>query len=76
MQTFLIMVIIGGAGSFWGVVIAGFVMAALPEILRFSEDLRMIIYGAVLLVAMLALPGGVAGWFHARRTARVRVALR
>jgi ABC-type branched-subunit amino acid transport system permease subunit len=76
MQTFLIMVIIGGAGNFWGVVIAGFVMAALPEILRFSEDLRMIIYGAVLLVAMLALPGGVAGWFRARRTARMRMVLR
>jgi ABC-type branched-subunit amino acid transport system permease subunit len=74
MQTFLIMVIIGGAGSFWGVVLAGLVMAALPEILRFSQDLRMIIYGAVLLIAMLAMPGGVAGWFRARRTLRMRTA--
>ena len=72
MQTFLIMVIIGGAGSFWGVVVAGVLMAALPEALRFSEDWRMIIYGAVLLVAMLAMPDGVAGWFHARRVQRMR----
>jgi ABC-type branched-subunit amino acid transport system permease subunit len=72
MQTFLIMVIIGGAGSFWGVVAAGIAMAALPEILRFSQDLRMIIYGAVLLVAMLAMPGGVAGWIRARAVARLR----
>ena len=66
MQTFLIIVIIGGAGSFWGVVIAGVLMAALPEALRFSEDWRMIIYGAVLLAAMLAMPEGVAGWLRER----------
>ena len=68
----LIMVIIGGAGSFWGVVVAGLAMAALPEILRFSQDLRMIIYGAVLLVAMLAVPGGVAGFIRARAIARMK----
>ena len=72
MQTFLIMVIVGGAGSFWGVVVAGLAMAALPEILRFSQDLRMIIYGAVLLVAMLAIPGGVAGFIRARTLARMK----
>src|SRR5205085_4326526 len=61
MQTFLIIVIIGGAGSFWCVFAAGLLLTALPELLRFSEDWRMIIYGAVLLVAMLAMPGGGAG---------------
>jgi ABC-type branched-subunit amino acid transport system permease subunit len=75
MQTFLIMVIIGGAGSFWGVVVAGAVMSALPELLRFSTDLRMIIYGAVLLVAMLVMPAGVAGWLRERRLMRMRGAL-
>jgi ABC-type branched-subunit amino acid transport system permease subunit len=76
MQTFLIIVIIGGAGSFWGVVLAGIVMSSLPEVLRFSEDFRMIIYGVVLLVAMLAMPGGAGGWLHERRLARVRAELR
>ena len=76
MQTFLIMVIIGGAGSFWGVVIAGIVMSALPEILRFSADLRMIIYGVVLLLAMLAMPEGVAGWLRERKLIHVRAAVR
>ncbi|HUN51118.1 MAG TPA: branched-chain amino acid ABC transporter permease [Candidatus Sulfotelmatobacter sp.] len=74
MQTFLIIVIIGGAGSFWGVVAAGLVMVALPEALRFSDDLRMVIYGVILVVAMLALPMGVAGWFEARRIAHLRAA--
>lgn len=75
MQTFLIVVIIGGAGSFWGVVLAGMVLVALPEALRFSNDLRMVIYGAILVVAMLALPRGVAGWFADRRLARLRASL-
>ena len=76
MQTFLIMVIIGGAGSFWGVVFAGAAIAILPEALRFSSDLRMVIYGAILVVAMLAMPDGVAGWIEERRLARLRAELR
>lgn len=75
MQTFLIMVIIGGAGSYWGVVFAGLAMAVLPEALRFSNDLRMVIYGAILVVAMLAMPDGVAGWLRERRVLRLRKAL-
>jgi ABC-type branched-subunit amino acid transport system permease subunit len=74
MQTFLIIVIIGGAGSFWGVVAAGIVLSALPEILRFSADLRMIIYGGVLLVVMLVMPGGIAGWLHDKRLGRLKSA--
>jgi ABC-type branched-subunit amino acid transport system permease subunit len=50
-------------------------MSALPELLRFSTDLRMIIYGAVLLVAMLVMPAGVAGWLRERRLMRMRGAL-
>ena len=76
LQTFLIIVIIGGAGSFWGVVLAGMVMSTLPEVLRFSEDFRMIVYGAVLLVAMLAMPNGAGGWLAARRFTRTRAELR
>jgi len=71
-QAWLIMVIIGGAGTFWGPVIAGLLMSALPEALRFSNELRMVIYGAILIVAVLALPQGVAGWLRERRIARLR----
>lgn len=75
MQTFLIIVIIGGAGSFWGVVAAGIALSALPEVLRFSADLRMIIYGVILVVAMFVMPSGVAGWLRERKLAQVREAL-
>ncbi len=76
MQTFLIIVIIGGAGSFWGVLAAGLAMVVLPEALRASNDLRMVIYGGVLVVAMLAMPRGVAGWLEDRRVAVLWAKLR
>jgi ABC-type branched-subunit amino acid transport system permease subunit len=75
MQTFLIIVIIGGAGSFWGVVVAGVAMSALPEVLRFSPDFRMVIYGVILVVAMFVVPTGVAGWLRERQLVRLRHSL-
>ncbi|MBN9091067.1 MAG: branched-chain amino acid ABC transporter permease [Reyranella sp.] len=75
MQTFLIIVIIGGAGSFWGVIAAGIALSALPEALRFSADFRMIIYGVILVAAMFVMPTGVAGWLRERKIARMRQAL-
>jgi ABC-type branched-subunit amino acid transport system permease subunit len=72
MQTFLIIVIIGGTGSFWGVVVSGVALSALPEALRFSADFRMVIYGVILVVAMFVMPSGVAGWLRERQIARLR----
>jgi branched-chain amino acid transport system permease protein len=71
-ETMLIMVIIGGPGSFWGVLASSAVLAALPDLLRFTTDLRMVLYGAVLIAAMLLFPGGVAGWRERRRLQRWR----
>lgn len=75
MQTFLIIVIIGGAGSFWAVVLAGAAMVVLPEALRFSNELRMVIYGVVLVAAMMFMPSGISGWLELRRIAALRKAL-
>jgi ABC-type branched-subunit amino acid transport system permease subunit len=75
MQTFLIIVIIGGAGSFWGVLLAGAAMVVLPEALRFSDELRMVIYGVVLVAAMMFMPRGISGWLEDRRIAALRRAL-
>jgi ABC-type branched-subunit amino acid transport system permease subunit len=76
MQTFLIIVIIGGAGSFWAVIASGIALSALPEVLRFSADFRMIIYGVILVAARFAMPAGGAGWLRARKIARMREAIR
>jgi ABC-type branched-subunit amino acid transport system permease subunit len=75
MQTFLIIVIIGGAGSFWAVALAGAAMVVLPEALRFSDTLRMVIYGLVLVAAMMFMPRGISGWLQDRRIAALRKAL-
>ncbi|HTY76798.1 MAG TPA: branched-chain amino acid ABC transporter permease [Candidatus Bathyarchaeia archaeon] len=71
-ETMLIMVIIGGPGSFWGVLGSSAVLAALPDLLRFTTDLRMVLYGAVLIATMLVFPGGVGGWLERRRLRRWR----
>ena len=71
-ETMLIMVIIGGPGSFWSVLVASAVLSALPDLLRFTTDLRMVLYGAVLIAAMLLFPGGVGGWLRRRRMMRWR----
>ncbi len=66
-ETMLIMVIIGGPGSFWSVLVASAALSALPDLLRFTTDLRMVLYGAVLIAAMLLFPGGVGGWLRRSR---------
>jgi len=71
-ETTLIMVIIGGPGSFWGVLASSAVLTALPDMLRFTTDLRMVLYGIVLIAAMIVFPGGFGGWLHRRRVARWR----
>jgi branched-chain amino acid transport system permease protein len=71
-ETMLIMVIIGGPGSFWGVLGSTAVLAALPDLLRFTTDLRMVLYGLVLIAVMLLFPGGIGGWLQRRRLARWR----
>jgi branched-chain amino acid transport system permease protein len=71
-ETMLISVVIGGPGSFWGVLASSAVLAVLPDMLRFTTDLRMVLYGVALIVAMLIFPGGVGGWLYRRQVAHWR----
>lgn len=71
-ETMLIMVILGGAGSFWGVLFSSAILTLLPDMLRFTTDLRMVLYGFILIIAMLVFPGGIGGWFERRRIERWR----
>lgn len=64
----LSMVIIGGAGSLWGPVVGAVVLATLPEALRFvglsgalAANLRLIIYGALLVIMVMVRPQGLIG---------------
>ncbi len=75
-ETMLIMVILGGPGSFWGVLFSSAILTAVPDMLRFTSDLRMVLYGLILIAAMLIFPGGIGGWFARRGIERWRKAPR
>ncbi len=66
-ENLLIMVILGGAGTVWGVVAGAVIFNAVPELLRIHPELRTLLYGVVLLVAISVAPGGLAGWINAWR---------
>ena len=50
---FLVFVVLGGIGSTRGAIIAAVVLTLIPEVLRFLNDYRMLIYSIVLIVMML-----------------------
>jgi len=74
-ESMLIMVIIGGPGSFWGVTVAAVAFTVVPELLRLSAELRMVLYGAVLVGAILVMPAGVGGLLQRAREKRWRARL-
>ncbi len=57
----LLMVVLGGLGSITGSVIAAVVLTALPEVLRFLQDYRMVIYAGALIILMNFRPQGLFG---------------
>ena len=66
-EALLIMVVIGGAGTYWGPILGAIVFTALPEVLRMSPELHALLYGILLFAAVLAFPKGIATF---RRRAR------
>lgn len=57
---FVTMVVLGGMGSLWGAVAGATFLTALPEVLRAIEDYDILVYGALLILCMIFLPGGLA----------------
>ncbi len=52
-------VLIGGSRTFWGAIVGGFALTALPEILRPLGDLRLIVNGLLLVIGAIYLPQGL-----------------
>lgn len=63
-NTILIIVLGGGVGKIPGAVIGSFVFVAVSEALRIAPELRMIIYGCVLLGLVFLFPKGLAPMFQ------------
>ena len=55
------MVVIGGIGSTLGVVAAAIILTLLPEMFRFVNEYRLLIFGGLLVLVMRFAPDGLAG---------------
>jgi len=55
------MVVLGGLGSIPGTILGATVLTSIPEILRFSSEYRMVLYGALLVIMMVFRPHGLMG---------------
>jgi branched-chain amino acid transport system permease protein len=62
-ETFLIltMLIVGGMGSILGPVIGAVFLVILPEVFRFLAEYRGVVYGLIMIAAILFRPEGIAG---------------
>jgi ABC-type branched-subunit amino acid transport system ATPase component len=58
---FVLVVMIGGAGSVAGPLVGALVVGLLPELLASFEEYRLLIFGLLLLVVLWVAPEGAAG---------------
>jgi len=49
----LVIVVLGGMGSIQGSIIAAVILTVLPELLRGTDDFRMLLYASVLIIMMI-----------------------
>jgi branched-chain amino acid transport system permease protein len=61
------MIVLGGLGSIPGVILGSAVLTIAPEFLRFMEQYRMLVYGALLVFMMIFRPNGLLGGVDFRR---------
>jgi len=59
MVSVLLMVVIGGTGTFAGPILGAFLVESVPEFLRLAEDLRLPIFGLVLIATIVFAPRGL-----------------
>ena len=70
---------LGGTSTWFGPIVGGLVLGALPEVLRFVNEYRGIVNGTILLLIIVYLPGGLfnpAGWasvWHRLRQSRIKL---
>jgi len=58
---FVLVVMLGGAGSVAGPLVGAVIVGLLPELLAGMEEYRLLFFGVLLLVVLWAAPDGVAG---------------
>lgn len=68
--TILSFALLGGIASPFGPVLGAFVLTLLPELLRGVADFRLVVNGAIIVVAVLFLPRGILPWRMRRAPGR------
>ncbi len=58
----LTMVALGGTGSIIGPIVGAVILMVFPELFRFLEEYRMVLYGLILISIMMFKPEGIAGF--------------
>ena len=56
---YIAMLVVGGRSLFWGAVVGAAFLTPLPEFLRDFQGLQHIIYGAIMIVVLRFMPGGL-----------------
>ncbi|HSU45224.1 MAG TPA: ATP-binding cassette domain-containing protein, partial [Casimicrobiaceae bacterium] len=68
--TFLLVVLVGGAGSVLGPVAGAIVVVLLPEVLSFLAEYRLLFFGVMLLLVLWLVPEGLVGALDRRTRKR------
>lgn len=58
---FLTMLLFGGSGSLWGPVLGAGAVLLVNESLRGLQDYQMLVYGIMMLLVIIVMPGGIFG---------------
>jgi branched-chain amino acid transport system permease protein len=63
------MVLLGGRSSIIGPIVGAFVLTGLPHMIELSAEIRVILYGLILILTILLMPNGIVGTLAGRRRA-------
>jgi len=68
---FIIFLLFGGLQTLWGPVLGAVLLTALPEMLRFTNEYRLILYGLIIVLVVLLRPDGLLTRTPAGRAVRI-----
>lgn len=57
----VVMVALGGSGTYWGPVIGALIYTAVPQLLLDYEDAELMLFGLGMLIVLIAVPSGLVG---------------
>lgn len=72
MASTIIMVLLGGKGTLLGPILGAVLVVLLEEYLRDFKELRLSIFGAIVVAVVLFMPRGIMGYLTRRREMHVR----